>query len=78
MMFLVPKTKFGEIKWDDTFEISVSLEEWAEGRNRQLRDMGIKNYWYSRVSNCQVNYHGHKDDETASYHVCEKNPFRLV
>jgi hypothetical protein len=71
-MLLVPKTKHGDIEWDDTFEVE-SVKSWVDERNNKMKEMGI-NHRYWAISEREAQYCDGGGRLIKSFHLCEKKP----
>ncbi len=74
-MFLVPiDPQSHELEWRNVFEMS-SLREWADERNKKMEEIGINHRYY--CDERKVEYCDESGRLIKSYHLCQKNPFRL-
>ncbi len=76
-MHMVRQTPDGDIKWEETFEVK-SLEHFAKEQEEGLKKMGITHRHFSVVSKSQVNCWDESGKIIETYHLCEKNPYRLI
>lgn len=77
-MKLVPKTKHGELKWQEVIEVK-SPEDFVNDRNEGLQKLfgkPVQGYWL--MNNNVVEHTDTSGKLIETYHPCETNPFRLV
>jgi len=74
-MFLVPKDPLShDLEWGNVFEVS-SIMEWVDERNKKMEEMHINHRYFGDERS--VDYRDGGGRLLKSYHICQKNPFRL-
>jgi len=77
-MFIVRKDEHGDLKWGEEIEVE-SLDAFCRERNEKLcRLLGRQEERYSVVSERLVVYRHPVGKVVETYHLCERNPGRLI
>lgn len=76
-MHIVPKTKHGQILWDEKSEVP-SLEEFASKRSKRLHECGLSNDTVAKISDRCVEHRDSQGRVVETFHLCHATEWRLL